>query len=203
MNFSLFFLLILTRLVTSKVLIKVTIGLGALIHKSYAAARGVLRYGYFDTARRRTVELLDAMCRVYRTIEPHSIWECYSPDGREPGRQVRNDERCRKDFCGWSALAPIAMFIECVIGIHSVDAFRKVVRWDLDTESPGRTGIRGLRFGGVNASMIFEGGTVEVESDAPFALEINGREFPVAAGKRRIVPPLRAENRKLITVNLS
>ena len=156
---------------------------------AYAAARGLLRYGYFDTARRRTIELLGAMCRVYDTIEPHSIWECYSPDGREPGRQIRNNDRCRKDFCGWSALVPIAMFIECVIGIHSVDAFRKKIRWALDTESPGRTGIRGLRFGGVNANMIFSGGGVEVESDAPFALEINGREFPIAAGKQRIVPP--------------
>ena len=154
---------------------------------AYAAVRGLLRYGYFDLARRRTVELLEAMHHVYETFEPHSIWECYSPDGKAPGRQIRNDVLCRKDFCGWSALAPISMFIECVIGIHSVDAFRKRVCWNLEPALTGKTGIRGLRFGGITASMVAEDGKVEVETDAPFTLEINGREFPVAAGKRIIV----------------
>jgi hypothetical protein len=153
---------------------------------AYAAARGLLRYGHFDLARRQTTELLNAMCRVCDTCEPHSIWECYSPDGTAPGRQICNDVLCRKDFCGWSALAPISMLIECVIGIHTVDAFRKLVRWDLDTAAPGKTGIRNLRFGGITTSLIFADGKVEVESSAPFTLEINGREFPVETGKRQI-----------------
>ena len=154
---------------------------------AYVAARGLLRYGHFDLARRQTVALLDAMSRVYEDFEPHSIWECYSPDGQAPGRQIRNDVLCRKDFCGWSALAPISMLIECVIGIHSVDAFRKLVRWNLDTAAHGKTGIRDLRFGGVTANLIYADGEVAVESDAPFTLEINGREFFVDAGKTKIV----------------
>ena len=154
---------------------------------AYAAVKGLLRYGYFDLARRGTVKLLDVMSHVYESVEPHTIWECYSPDGKEPGRQIRNDETCRKDFCGWSALVPIAMFIEFCIGIHSVDAFRRRVCWDLDMALPGRTGIRGLRFGGITTSMIAENGRVEVESSAPFTLEINGRNIPVGSGKSQIV----------------
>lgn len=154
---------------------------------AYAAVRGLLRYGYFELARRRTVELLSAMSYVCETFEPHSIWECYSPDGRAPGRQIGNDVLCRKDFCGWSALAPIAMLIECAVGIHSVDAFRKRVRWNLDTALPGKVGIRDLRFGGITAGMVAENGKVEVESNAPFTLEINGRDFPVSAGKQTLV----------------
>ncbi len=153
---------------------------------AYATVRGLLRFGFFDLARRQTLALLKDMLQVYREFEPHSIWECYSPFEPEPGRQVRNDVLCRKDFCGWSALAPIAMFIECVVGIYSVDAFARRVRWQLDTTLPGRVGVGKLRFGGITADLIAENGCVEVETDQPFTLEVNGKSFPVAAGRQKL-----------------
>ena len=151
---------------------------------AYMTVRGLLRYGFFDLARRQTLMLLNDMRRVCDEFEPHSIWECYSPFAPEPGRQIRNDVLCRKDFCGWSALAPIAMFIECAIGIHSVDAFARRVRWQLDTKLSGRVGVRKLRFGGVTADLVAEGGKVEVETDRPFTLEVNGKVFPAATGRQ-------------------
>jgi len=151
---------------------------------AYATVRGLLRFGFFDLARRQTLALLNDMLHVYNEFEPHSIWECYSPFRPEPGRQIRNDVLCRKDFCGWSALAPIAMFIECAIGIHSVDAFRRVVRWQLDTTLPGKVGIRKLRFGGITADLVAEGGNVEVDTDRPFTLEVNGRAFSAVPGRQ-------------------
>ena len=154
---------------------------------AYAALRGLIRYGFFALARRQTLRLLECMLRVYREVEPHTIWECYAPTGRAPGRQIDDTVLCRKDFCGWSALAPISMFIESAIGIHAVDAFKKRVRWSLDTELPGRTGIRNLRFGGITATMIYENGKVEIAADAPFILEINGTPYAVIAGEQRIV----------------
>ena len=154
------------------------------IPTAYVTARGLLRYGFFDLARRQTSALLNDMLRVYREFEPHSIWECYSPFEPEPGRQVDNHTLVRKDFCGWSALAPIAMFIECVIGIHSVDAFARRIRWQLDTTLPGRVGIRKLRFGDITADLVAESGGIVVESDRPFTLEVNGRSFAVTAGRQ-------------------
>ena len=154
---------------------------------AYATVRGLQRFGFFDLARAQTLALLEDMLRVYREVEPHSIWECYAPFKPEPGRQIDNTTRCRKDFCGWSALPPIAMFIECAIGIHSVDAFRRAVRWQLDTNLPGKIGIRKLRFGGITADLIAENGRIEVESDRPFTLEVNQKVFPVATGKQTFV----------------
>ena len=151
---------------------------------AYVTVRGLLRHGFFELARRQTLALLNDMSQVHDEFEPHSIWECYSPFQPEPGRQIRNDILCHKDFCGWSALAPIAMFIECAIGIHSVDAFRRVVRWQLDAALPGKVGIKKLRFGGITASLVAENGNVEVESDAPFTLEVNGKVFPAVPGRQ-------------------
>ena len=157
---------------------------GVWIPTAYATVRGLLRCGFFALARSQTLALLENMLRVYREFEPHSIWECYSPAGGKPGRQIDNVVLCRKDFCGWSALAPISMFIECVIGIHSVDAFARRVCWQPDTALPGRVGIRRFRFGGITADLIAEGRMVEVESDGPFTLEVNGTSFAVAAGRQ-------------------
>ena len=154
---------------------------------AYAALRGLIRYGFFELARKQTVRLLECMLRVYREVEPHTIWECYAPTGRAPGRQICDTVLCRKDFCGWSALAPIAMFIESAIGIHSVDAFRKLVCWSPDTRLPGRTGIRNLRFGGITASLIYEDGKVEIAADAPFTLEIDGLTYAIIAGEQQII----------------
>ena len=157
------------------------------IPTAYATVRGLMRYGFFDLARSQTLALLNDMLRVYNEFEPHSIWECYSPYEPEPGRDIHNDALCRKDFCGWSALAPISMFTECVIGIHSVDAFARKVRWQLDANLPGKVGIRKLRFGGITADLVAENGCIEVESDTPFTLEVNGKVFSVAAGRKSFV----------------
>ena len=154
---------------------------------AYAAFRGLLRYGFFDLARSASARLLTGMLRVYREYEPHSIWECYAPTGKAPGRQIDDATVCRKDFCGWSALAPIAMFIEGVIGIHTVDAFSKKVCWAPDAGLPGKTGIRALRFGGVTADLIYERGKVEVAADGAFTLEIGGVPYPVSPGRHEIV----------------
>ena len=154
---------------------------------AYATVRGLLRCGFFELARRQTIALLEDMLRVCREFEPHSIWECYAPFKPEPGRQIDNATLCRKDFCGWSALAPIAMFIECAIGIHSVDAFRRTVRWQLDAALPGKVGIRKLRFGDVTCDLVAENGRIEVESNRPFTLEVNGKMFSVAVGRHTFV----------------
>ena len=149
---------------------------------AYAAVKGLMRYGKFAEARNAVLKLLRQMSGTYRNFEPASIWESYSPCAMEPARQLDNKTLVRKDFCGWSALAPISMFIENIIGIHSVNAPAGRVRWNLDTSAPGRTGIRNLKFGGTECSMIYENGMCRISSSGEFSLEINGKCFPICRG---------------------
>lgn len=62
-------------------------------------------------------------------MNPHTIWECYSPSGNAPSTE--HGRRARQDFCGWSDLGPIALFIENVLGFKTVSAARKEVWWRL------------------------------------------------------------------------
>jgi hypothetical protein len=77
-------------------------------------------------------------------FEPRIIWECDIPSADKPalGKQ---GQIVRKDFCGWSALGPISLFIENVLGIRSVDAEKLTVDWDIHHKC--LHGVRNLRFG--------------------------------------------------------
>ena len=153
---------------------------------AYATVRGLVRYGKYKEAMLASRKLLAHVYGTYRNFTPHTIWESYSPGGMEPARQLDNETLVRKDFCGWSALFPISILIENVIGIHTVDAVRNRVAWFLDTTLPGKTGVKNLRFGETTASFIHENSNVTVETDHPFTLEINGKEYSISSGKNQI-----------------
>ena len=123
------------------------------------------------------------MYRTWKNYTPHTIWECYAPCGDNPARSCDENNRIvREDFCGWSALGPTAAFIEFVIGIYDIDAFKKVVKWNLPETTVGRTGIKNLRFGGITADLVAQGDDITVVSDGSFTLELNGKSYCVAAG---------------------
>jgi hypothetical protein len=70
-----------------------------------------------------------------------------------------------------------------VIGIHSVDAVHRVVEWRL--HQPGRHGIRNFRFGDVTTDLIADGqGQIEVVSNGPYTLIINGKSLKVKVGQQ-------------------
>jgi hypothetical protein len=77
---------------------------------------------------------------TYQQYTPHTIWEAYNPELPMPSTGKDNEYLVRPDFCGWSALGPISMFIENVL----------------------RHGIRNLRLGELTVSIIAEGNTVQV-----------------------------------------
>ncbi len=143
---------------------------------AYMGIKSLEKYGKFELAHDTAKQILYHMYRTWKDFEPHSIWECYSPAGYRPSSG-------RKDFCGWSALGPIALFIENVIGITGADTFRNRVTWHLPREIKGRLGIQNYTFGDTTASFIFENGTVAAESDAPFTLCIDGKDYAVPSGK--------------------
>ena len=82
---------------------------------AYATLRGLTRYGYHTEAQKIASTLVEHMCRTYFEYEPHTIWECYSPSEYKPAMQTDNKTVVRPDFCGWSALGPIAIYIENVL----------------------------------------------------------------------------------------
>ena len=144
------------------------------------------RYGLFDKAKAATEKLLMHMYETYERFEPHTIWECYAPDFFTPAYiETGEKKHARPDFCGWSALGPIAAYIEFVLGFHTVDAFEKKVYWE-KPEGDGRIGIQNLRFGEIVADIVAEGDACRVVANAPFTLVICGREYKIATGENEI-----------------
>jgi hypothetical protein len=89
----------------------------------------------------------------------------------------------RDNFCGWSALGPISLFIEDVIGIKEANAFKGELKCDFAKDIKGRAGVENYRFGDIVCTVIATAQTIEVESNAAFRLLADGREFAVGKGK--------------------
>jgi hypothetical protein len=89
----------------------------------------------------------------------------------------------RDNFCGWSALGPISLFIEDVIGIKEANAFKGELKFDFAKDIKGRAGVENYRFGDIVCTVIATARTIEVESNAVFRLLSDGREFSVEKGK--------------------
>lgn len=154
------------------------------IPTAYMTIKGLEKYGYFDMARDLSVKLIRHMSDTYRDFKPHSIWECYSPNKTSPAHTCGTNRKIvKKDFCGWSALAPISLYIENVIGLHSVDAFNNVARWRLDTESHGQIGVRNFRFGDIITDLVYQKGCCSISSNKGYTLFINDRSFSIKAGE--------------------
>jgi len=146
---------------------------------AYMGIRALGENGQPELADLTAEQVLRHMLGTYRTYDPHTIWECYNPLTHSPAKHGK--ERVRPDFCGWSALGPISLFIENVIGLHHVSAIDRCVKWRL--HQAGRHGIRRLRFGEIQTDLIADGnGFVEVASSHPYTLEINGISFDVLEG---------------------
>ena len=145
----------------------------------YMTSVALRNYGKHAQAAELTRKLLDHMYDTWRGWSPHSIWECYKPDRPEPALNSKN-RLCRADFCGWSALGPISLFLEDIIGIHEVSAAESKICWRLS--SAKRHGVRRLAFGENVVSLIYDGGMVEVTAARPFTLEVDSTLYACPAG---------------------
>ena len=159
---------------------------GIWLPTAYMGIKALEASGQQDLADETAAKLLKQMYRVFAEFEPHTIWECYDPSADKPALDKKGN-LVRKDFCGWSALGPISLFIENVIGIRSVDAVSRVVRWDVPvgcgTTVGGTVGIKRLRFGDVCTDLIAApDGTVTVTANRPYTLVLNGKKVRVTAG---------------------
>ncbi|MBQ2987972.1 MAG: hypothetical protein IJD59_02595 [Clostridia bacterium] len=152
---------------------------------AYAALKGFSLYGYHAEAHEAGRRILDHMLRTYRDYEPHTVWECYAPEEPAPARTADGKSRVRADFCGWSALGPISVYIEHVIGFHTVNAFTRTVEWEIPKNFRKRLGIKNLRFGDIVTDVVAENGVCEVTSNGPYTLKICGKRYEVTAGTQK------------------
>lgn len=159
---------------------------GVWMPLSYMSIKALEEYGYDVLADAAAQATLDWMLKTYENPEAiaankgePTIWECYSSTEPMPG--THGQKYSRPDFCGWSALGPISLFIENVLGFHTVDFQRKEIGWRL--HQPGVQGIKKLTFGDITTSILYDGeSTVTVESTAPYTLSINGVRHAIQAG---------------------
>ena len=100
-----------------------------------------------------------------------TFWEYYSPESMNEGFMAR------KDFIGWTGLAPIAEFIEFIIGIRA-DYPSNTITWDLNlTEA---NGIERYPFG-PEGNISFKAAKranasaepmITIDSNVPFTLKV-------------------------------
>lgn len=160
---------------------------GVWLPTAYATVKGLENYRKFQDAHILATELLEHMYKTYVEFEPHTIWEAYSPETYKPATNEHGrGEYSRPNFCGWSALGPISMYIEQVLGFHSIDAFKNIVKWEKPADIKGKIGIQNLRFGDVATDIVADGTYCTVISNAPYTLMINGIKHVIKAGENII-----------------
>ncbi|TKG97048.1 hypothetical protein EYV94_01070 [Puteibacter caeruleilacunae] len=147
---------------------------------AYMGIKAIEKYGYLEEAAENAYDIVKHMSITYKQFEPHTIWECYNPTKPEPTTLAHKKELVRPDFCGWSALGPISLFVENVLGFYEVNALEKRIRWYLHNDS--KHGIKKLKFGEIVTDIIFEDGKVTVKSNEPYTLIINKKKFKVKKG---------------------
>lgn len=160
---------------------------GVWLPTAYATLKGLVEYGFYEEAHIAAKKLLRHMFTTYQEYEPHTIWEAYSPDYCTPGTQTDNKTIVRPDFCGWSALGPISIYIEFVLGFHTINAFENVVEWAKPNSIQGKIGVQNLKFGNIVTDIIAIGDRCYVKTSAPYTLKVNGISFKISTGENTFV----------------
>ena len=151
---------------------------------AYMGIKSLENYGKFDLANQTARRVIEHMYCTFKEYDPHTIWECYNPSKPEPGKF--RGKCVRPDFCGWSALGPISLFIENVIGLTGADAFKNTLSWNLPPVITGAIGVTNYSFGNVVTDVIYRDGVISIRSSAPYTLIVNGKPYPVAAGESTV-----------------
>ena len=148
---------------------------------AYMGIKALEQYGEYEQASRLSLDLLRHMIRTWKEYEPHTIWECYSPTEFKPALN-KQEKVVRKDFCGWSALAPISLLIENIIGIGGFDSSARSLTWNPAVPN-GRLGVRNLNFGGGRVDLLRDNGSLRIRCDFPMTVVYRGRTLSCKAGE--------------------
>lgn len=136
---------------------------------NYMVINGLIEKGFRKEAHDIALNHYSQIFRVFQ--KTGTFWEYYAPEADEPGFMAR------KEFVGWTGLAPIAGLIEHIIGIRG-DFVQKQITWDLNlTEANGIErypfGPEGLiSFKAKARRSASEKPSIEVESNVAFELTV-------------------------------
>jgi len=148
---------------------------------AYMGIKALEQYGEYDQAAELSMKLLRHMVRTWKEYDPHTIWECYSPTETKPASGKRNPV-VRKDFCGWSALGPISLLIENLIGVSGFDSDARSLNWNPGI-SEGRLGIRNLNFSGGRVDLVRENGMLRIGCDFPMTVYFEQHKLECKIGE--------------------
>ena len=161
---------------------------GIWMPTSYMTLKALQTYKMHKLANELSERTVKMMLDTYNNKEASkhfggksTIWECYNPTADLPSTE--HGKIARPEFCGWSALGPISLFIENVIGIQNVDARKKKLDWRLHQK--GKHGLKNFRFGEIITDLIYANGQVKVQSNKAYRLRINGKIYKVKKGYNR------------------
>lgn len=149
---------------------------------SYMVLKSLEKYGKFDLAADLAEKTVRHMADVYERFMPHTIWECYSPTEILPARNKDKNVFCRPDFCGWSALGPISMMIENILGFYGVDAVQNTLKYH-HRRIPGKHGIRNFCFADVCCDILIEENQVTIHTNNAFRMVVDGNVFEISVGE--------------------
>lgn len=158
---------------------------GVWLPMAYMGTKALEKYGYYELADELAEKVIRQQLRTYKAVEPHTIWECYSPTSDSPSTEYGN--RVRPDFCGWSALGPISLFIENILGFREINALNHSIVWDLKTKN-GTHGLRNLRFGSTVTDILYDSSTGQIttKTNEPYTLIVKGKRHKIKAGEQVI-----------------
>jgi hypothetical protein len=140
---------------------------------AYVAIKALEQYGFLEEADESAYNLLVYLYATFMNFEPHALWEQYDASNEEPAGERDPDRGC-------SSLAPVALFIENVLGFHRVDAQGGVVEWR--KHHRGLHGIKNLAFGDITADIIGDDHAIQVETNGAFTLIVNGKSYRARKG---------------------
>ncbi|MEG1580516.1 MAG: trehalase family glycosidase [Bacteroidaceae bacterium] len=158
---------------------------GVWLPIAYMGTKALEKYGYYELADSLAERVIRQQLNTYKKVTPHTIWECYSPSADLPSTEVGHV--CRPDFCGWSALGPISLFIENVLGFCQVDGLNNTLTWRLKADR-GTQGIRNLNFGKIRTDLVYDATTkrIEILTNEPYTLTLNAKKYKIKRGIQSI-----------------
>lgn len=157
---------------------------GIWLPTAYMGTKALERYGYYELADELAEKVVRLQLRTYHAVTPHTIWECYNPTADTPSTE--HGRQARPDFCGWSALGPISLFIENIMGFRQINACNHTVTWSLKRKN-GTHGLRRLKFGDVETDIVYIApeGVIQTTSNRAFKLIVNGKKIQVKPGTHK------------------
>lgn len=154
---------------------------GIWMPTTYMSIKALERNGHRELANELAERVVYQQFVTWQDFTPHTIWEAYSPSEAKPSNgKFEEDGFVRPDFCGWSALGPICLFIENILGIQA-DGVNRVIDWDIHNSKPH--GIKNLRFANITTDIRYENGTVSVITDKKFTLRIKNKFWKCEPGE--------------------